>query len=1033
MPRRELKYVYSVNQAIQQIIPFLEDTGRSAHKAIYFDGWDGLAASAVLRAIAEDPPPSLKKKFDKILHIDCSRWKSRRAFQRAIADKLELPQSVMTALDREDEEDDFGGVDEGSRAEVADATRETYQTIRNLSCLVIFHNGSDSTVDLSKFGFPQFEWFSPCTVLWTFRGRLRLNPEIKEKVDSSHMYIYKPISWSFDGDTAQLILDEATEIVKYIQHKQSISPEIAAECISYLLWLNKKGGGTMEYNWATHASSYWVCDGIIEGGQSDEAWEVSAALHQQIRLEECSSHGVNFPDHHQYKKHWKSVVYTTDDKEWTDITISPKLTTFFLAAKKGLPLPREMFQRSERLSVLRISECNFSFCSPPFRCCHNLRFLGLDNCKDQHQEEEDNQGKQVMGFFKSLWVLDVRNMDYELDLSQDITGQMAVNMREVHIKKGKIWRSNLSWRQLKNLCKLRVIEPTSSWDTGKEDEFMDMVKLELLDLSGNNTIQVLPSLCGATGLKTLVLDGCAGLEYVVPEGLPPSLESFSFDAGGGKDGNITAKVSRITLAGCAKLLDFRLLGSLPNLVELDLSGTAVKILDLKKVVQVQNLRRIFLIGCKQLRSIVWPANGMQLLRLLCIDTRQEVALFRETSRDSLVCQEQERCCHAHVWITDIRFLQSLGLTSGEQFCWISAPFKLNLYLSCTSKEDGKNCNKLEETVCPLLNRTGQVVRSPTLYNKSISMACRIYNDISIEERATENDGSSALHFEPQDLHIEMGQGITDINVVSTQGTKALSFMMNRVLSLHIHDSFITTTIPRQIVISTKEERISWRDLKWCHVERCPKLDTVFHTNYDDSFCFHKLETLQATGLLMARSIWSRARPYNFDDAISFAALRSIHLHLCPRLQYVLPLSFYSTFSSLETLYIVRCGDLRQVFPGEEFILSKIATQHRNGMLEFPRLKHLYLHDLSSLQQICKAKMFAPELKTVRIRGCWGVRHLPATDPHRRDGHRVDVDCEKDWWDNLEWDRLHIGHDPSLFKPRHSAYYKKRLLRTTVLR
>ncbi|CAO2041591.1 unnamed protein product [Urochloa humidicola] len=95
MPRLELRRSYTLNQAIQQIIPYLEDTGSDAHKAVYFDGWDGLAASAVLRAIAEDPPPSLKKKFDKILHIDCSRWKSRRALQRAIADKLGLPQSVM--------------------------------------------------------------------------------------------------------------------------------------------------------------------------------------------------------------------------------------------------------------------------------------------------------------------------------------------------------------------------------------------------------------------------------------------------------------------------------------------------------------------------------------------------------------------------------------------------------------------------------------------------------------------------------------------------------------------------------------------------------------------------------------------------------------------------------------------------------------------------------------------------------------------------------------------------------------------------
>ena len=69
-------------------------------------------------------------------------------------------------------------------------------------------------------------------------------------------------------------------------------------------------------------------------------------------------------------------------------------------------------------------------------------------------------------------------------------------------------------------------------------------------------------------------------------------------------------------------------------------------------------------------------------------------------------------------------------------------------------------------------------------------------------------------------------------------------------------------------------------------------------------------------------------------------------------------------------------------------------------------------------------MFAPKLETVRLRGCWSLRRLPATDPDRRDGRRVAVDCEKDWWDKLEWDGLAVGHHPSLFAPRHSAYYKK---------
>ena len=102
--------------------------------------------------------------------------------------------------------------------------------------------------------------------------------------------------------------------------------------------------------------------------------------------------------------------------------------------------------------------------------------------------------------------------------------------------------------------------------------------------------------------------------------------------------------------------------------------------------------------------------------------------------------------------------------------------------------------------------------------------------------------------------------------------------------------------------------------------------------------------------------------------------------------------------------------------------------------KFPKLKHVLLHDLFSLQEICEAKMTAPMLESVRIRGCWALRRLPSIG-HRNNRHRRPVvHCQEDWWTKLEWDGLQAGHDPSLYEPRYlSAYYKKRLLRGTVLR
>jgi hypothetical protein len=45
-----------------------------------------------------------------------------------------------------------------------------------------------------------------------------------------------------------------------------------------------------------------------------------------------------------------------------------------------------------------------------------------------------------------------------------------------------------------------------------------------------------------------------------------------------------------------------------------------------------------------------------------------------------------------------------------------------------------------------------------------------------------------------------------------------------------------------------------------------------------------------------------------------------------------------------------------------------------------------------------------------------------------------VDCEKEWWDNLEWDGLwKDDHHPSLYELSHSLYYKAQLLGVSVFR
>ncbi|VAI41520.1 unnamed protein product [Triticum turgidum subsp. durum] len=140
----------------------------------------------------------------------------------------------------------------------------------------------------------------------------------------------------------------------------------------------------------------------------------------------------------------------------------------------------------------------------------------------------------------------------------------------------------------------------------------------------------------------------------------------------------------------------------------------------------------------------------------------------------------------------------------------------------------------------------------------------------------------------------------------------------------------------------------------------------------------------------------------------------------------------TTFSSLETIEIVYCSDLREiVYCGDlrEIVPLGPEDQQQDIILEFPKLRRIHLHELPTLHCICGRRMSAPQLETIKIRGCWSLRRLPVVGRHTKPPK---VDCEKEWWDSLEWDRVET-HQPSRYEPRHSMYYKAQLPGGTVLR
>uniref|UniRef100_N1QRX4 Putative WRKY transcription factor 16 n=1 Tax=Aegilops tauschii TaxID=37682 RepID=N1QRX4_AEGTA len=975
--------------------------------------------------------------------------------QRTIAEELNL-RHVMHIFDKEDEGDDFSGVDNSSRKAIPRIASLINKSLRDERFLMIFHNGGGEGIDMVECGIPLY---GEGKLLCTYGGRF-LGDEWKEfklMHTSANINIYlAAYSTYIAAPLIENVLHKEAAAVIGDTGLDGINTETVLDCFLYTLFLTTRlpeNFTGVDYGWATHACNYWICDGILG---EDKTWEIGNTLYHVIPLLGNSTFETRLLDG-QKKPYvgWYSV--TSNKLRADDISNVPGSASSYFLTFQGDDDPvyvrNDLFQlASNNLRVLKLYNCSFNFASPPFQCCHNLRFLWLDHCA--------NTGKKQSGgpSFLNLLVLDIRFTDYVF-LPQMI--ELMTNLRELNTK-GVSWKTaSHAWKKLQKLQKLRLTE-SSDVVTVDSCSSVDMMNLELLDLSGNTHLESLPTLSSARSLKTLILDGCSSLEQVALQGAPPLLESFSFDGYGpaenwthsihlpqkelrlksplapveivkqvalqgappllesfsfdgyGPAENWThsihlpqkelrlksplapveiVKVTKISLHGCGRLHNI-FLRALPNLEELDLSGTAIKIIDLNAM-DVPKLKKLFLLGCERLRSLIWKGYSPR-LEVLHVDT--------QGTKRSVVCCGEQGSFHfqAHIVFTDGRFIWSFseGLNSRSQ----NVVPKVYLLISCTSRSQANITKSIKEIGS---SRQGLFPTRPLLP----------YNDIAMAKDVT----CSLLVWNCQQLqtlnvHIEIGKG--SYNLESMQDEEDFRSLAEDVVeSLHVHDNCSITAIP-------PTDWSYWRRLKWCHVERCPKLHSVFPSR-ERTYSFRHINIFSASDLLVAYCIWGGIQktwddPYHTHQSLQ--QLQHIYLYNCPRLVFVLPISF--TLPNLETLQIAYCSNLRHVFPWDH------ETEQIASGFTFDNLKHIKLHHLHKLEQICEVKLTAPALQTIGLRDCWGLRRLPAV---ARQGPKPVVDCEKDLWDKLKWDGLRAGHHPSLFETRHSTYYKKTLPRGSYLR
>ncbi|CAL5066761.1 unnamed protein product [Urochloa decumbens] len=862
----------TIDEAAEDILGVLKDSISSRDNVFYFDGWDGLGASAVLRAVARRltaaSPAGAGPQFEQVIHIDCSKWESRRALQRVVAEQLDLPSQVMEIFDRENEEDDFRGVSLGSRVELQQIFREMQKHIlTSRRLLVIFHNGSSEEIDLASCcGFP-LAGYSTCKVLWTFQGRFRVKPRMKvdtamKSAGTTDVFFSPYLQNKTQEDLwSYLILQEAAEVVAACKVKSGFhgiidEPAQVAECFQYMLELCCRGSQWIDYDLNTHGANYW---------------------------------------------------------------------------------------------------------SPPFLSCHSLRFLWLDHCQINGTNTTYGAGMEgdFRRCFQRLWVLEVRYTSCDQILSAQMLDLMT-QLRELNVMGAQDWDMGQLQGRLPNIRKLRVTKSTVSCSSCSENDLLsDMNKMELLEFSGNKYAGTMTSLCGprainnSSCLETVIIDGCS--------------------------------LAKISFRGCTELKNILLNAWMNFLRTLDISGTAVKTLDLTATI-IQDLDELYLLGCKKLCAILWP-QGMERRRRdlakLCIGVYSfsREAYVEVSSPTTAACGSKDE---------EIRS----GSSNHEQLNLPRHPAAPIVYadiavdnLQQKTSEDDDNAGGIMWTwPCPGV---------PPLPQKSCYM--------HIQDQTTRTG-----------LSLPRGGEQTSGTTITVP-----RFVGHYAKILHVHDSLSITSTP-----SVREYGSEWRALEWCRIERCPNLDFVFY-NVEGYNYRYQLRTFWASQLLKSRYISKWSRGYRVFPRLTF-----LHLDLCPRLIHVLPTwkDDENMLSQLETLEIVWCGDLREIFPLHTYDHEPLQTHVDKPITrEFTALKHIHLHELPSLQSICGARMFAPNLQTIKVRGCWSLTRLPDVGSGDK---VVECDCEKDWWDRLEWDH---GSQASRYMPIHSRYYKKNLLRGSVLR
>ncbi|KAJ0035730.1 hypothetical protein Pint_26081 [Pistacia integerrima] len=177
-------------------------------------------------------------------------------------------------------------------------------------------------------------------------------------------------------------------------------------------------------------------------------------------------------------------------------------------------------------------------------------------------------------------------------------------------------------------------------------------------------------------------------------------------------------------------------------------------------------------------------------------------------------------------------------------------------------------------------------------------------------------------------------------------------------------------------------------LNFCILSECPKIETLVDSRELTMTIFPILENLSLHYLWNLTHIWQGNLPRG-----SFAELKILSVHACPKVKYMFSSSMIHFVPKLEELAVEDCLAIEEIIHESEIIDSGCNT--------LPTLKKLTLHYLPGLVNIWTSSC-AP-LERISFYNCPNLKKICKDSMSKETV--IEIRAEKSWWDELEWEDI----------------------------